>query len=122
RVHLPGVVHEDVDGAEALGRAVRETLDVRGDGHVGDDGEDLPAGLRGELGARLLEAGVDASADGDAGAGLEQLPRRLAPDAARGGGGRGAATMNAEVHAGFLRATDAIIPATFRANDHGRAP
>ena len=115
-IHLSRVVDEDVGGTEPVSRLPREPLDVGRDRHVGHDREHLASALGGQLVAGLLERGLRPRADGDADTRLQQPARDLAADPARAAGDDRRPALNSEVHAGFLRPPDAIIPPTFPAN------
>src|SRR5690606_17093010 len=91
-----GAVDEDVDAAEGLYGAGGEGGDGRVVAGVGGDGEGLSAG-RADGGGGLVEVGLLAGGEDDAGAGGGERLGRGAPDAPAGAGDEGDLAVEAEV-------------------------
>ena len=75
-----GVVHQDVDGAEALIDRIEEHGDLRGLAHVAGHRQHVPP-VRLQLGAHLLQRLGTAPADRDARSRASEFPRGGAADA-----------------------------------------
>ena len=102
RVHLSRVIHEDVDAAELLARALHQPRDVVGLHHVRDHGMNFAAGRFHQLLAGALQRLRIAPADRHPYALFQKLPRRLPADAAACAGHDRRAALDAQIHDVFL--------------------
>src|SRR5437867_3753804 len=93
-----GVVDQDVDAAQPLGRPVDEPAAAVERSEIGGDRHDLHPGGPGDLGRRVLQLRLGARADGDAHAFVGQLARDRAADAFAGARHERGLTLEPQLH------------------------
>ena len=84
RMESPKRVHENVDAAECAEHLVDGALSAFGGRHVGDDGDDAPAGRLGDVRGDALDILRGESVERDVGASLGQHLGNALADAAPG--------------------------------------
>lgn len=102
RIHLPGIVDQDIHAAELFFGGLDQPRDVIGLDHVGHHRVNLTARLPGQFSARALQAFGIAAADHHPHALFQKLARRFAADAAARAGDNGSPALDAQIHPNLL--------------------